>query len=307
MSTGSRLLLVGLRGSGKTSYLAALWHLVESGECPTALVCPKLQPDREYLNGIRDRWLRLVQVGRTSLRTPATVSLHLADAATSSNIALTVPDLSGELFRLQWATRKATIHYASFASECSGLVLFVHPDGVKRTPRIPIPADSTSIHDEQVGAHGVTPVGLVEMGEATIEQTNPWTPDQTSTQIQLVELLQFVYFLQTATTRPRVAIIISAWDLVREAVLPISWVERRLPLLHQFLVANADSVLFRVYGVSAVGGDLEKDIVRLRDEPFPSKRIKVVDQTLESNHDLTAPIRFALGLADKQLATGSQS
>jgi hypothetical protein len=295
MSIGSRLLLVGLRGSGKTSYLAALWHLVEAGEMPTSLVNSQLQPDREHLNRIRDKWISFQEVGRTSLRSPEMVSLMLRDSGSGADINITVPDLSGELFRLQWANRRATRSYAEFAAESCGVLLLVHPAAVERSPRIPlppIPEPSSSPDAEPV-------LGVCCDGTRTglgAAKPKEWTPDLVPTQVEFVELLQFVTHLHSATERFRVALVVSAWDLVRDPILPVSWVESHLPLLSQFLVANADTMPFRTYGVSALGGDLVKDLERLQKEAVPSHRIKVVENSLEPHGDLTAPIRFLLAL-----------
>jgi hypothetical protein len=295
MSSGSRLLLIGLRGSGKTSYLAALWHLIEAGELPTGLTTSQLQPNREYLNRIRDNWLRFQEVGRTSLRSQEMVSLLLRDARTDATIDITLPDVSGELFRLQWVTRKATRTYADFAADSSGVFLFIHPAAVRRAPRISLPAT------ESLPSTEVAPpleACRVEPGsEASIStQLTEWSPNLTPTQVQLVELLQFVACLGSTGKPTRIAAVISAWDLVRDPILPISWLESHLPLLFQFLVANASAMPFRAYGVSALGGDLEKDLERLQDEAVPSRRIKVVENRLDSHGDLTAPIRFLLDL-----------
>ena len=98
MSTGSRLLLLGLRGSGKTTFLAALWHLLEAGEIPSALTLDSLQPDRSYLNRIRNSWLSAKEVGRTSIRTVESVSLSLREGSTNKRVEITIPDLSGDPF-----------------------------------------------------------------------------------------------------------------------------------------------------------------------------------------------------------------
>ena len=92
----SNLLMVGLKGSGKTTYLAALWHYLESAEVGDRLVVPQLQPDRDYLNAIRNSWLALRPLERTSMRTKATASLRLQDAKSGAEIEITLPDLSGE-------------------------------------------------------------------------------------------------------------------------------------------------------------------------------------------------------------------
>jgi hypothetical protein len=83
---------------------------------------------------------------------------------------------------------------------------------------------------------------------------------------------------------------------VRGSILPDSWLEAHLPLLYQYLVANSSVVRFKIYGVSALGGDLQKDLKKLQDEQIPAKRIRVLDDTRALHNDLTSPIRFALGL-----------
>lgn len=298
MSSGSRLLLVGLRGAGKTSYLAALWHLIEAGELPTSLVGSRLQPEREYLNRIRNNWIRFEEVERTSLRGGQEgLSLLLRDAQTGVNIDIILPDLSGELFRLQWATRKATKPYAEFAADSCGTLLFVHPTAVKIAQRIEVPqSDELLLENSRMPRND----------DGAEEHLKEWTPNLTPTQVQLVELLQFVAHLRSATLPSRTAVVISAWDLVREPTLPISWLENHLPLLFQFLVANRDAIPFCVYGVSALGGDLERDLKRLQDETLPSRRIKVVQDDLEPNGDLTAPIRFLLAFEDDSPRSAEQ-
>jgi len=279
MSNGSRLLLIGLRGSGKTSFLAALWHLIEAGELPTALRASELQPDREYLNRIRDSWLKFEPVGRTSLRSQEVISLVLRDATSGAAIDISLPDLSGELFRLQWATRKATKFYADLAANTSGIMLFLHADTIRRSPRI-----------------GFSSQGQSEP-QSTSKTFTEWKADNSPTQVQLVELLQFARYLH-ATSKPlRIAVVVSAWDLISEPILPEAWLESYLPLLSQFLSANAELMPFRIFGISAQGGDLEKDLTRLQAESVPSKRIRVVEHVLEPNRDLTAPLRFLLSVA----------
>jgi len=287
MSSGSRLLLIGLRGSGKTSFLAALWHLIEAGELPTALIASELQPDREHLNRIRESWLKFEPVGRTSLRSQEVTSLVLRDAATGTAIDISLPDLSGELFRLQWATRKATQFYADLAVNTAGIMLFLHVDAVRRSLRIPSASEGET--EPQVSSSAAS-------DSAAPRPISEWKPDDSPTQVQLVELLQFARFLHTSVKPLRVAVIVSAWDLVTESILPEAWLESYLPLLSQFLTANADALPFRIVGVSAQGGDLQKDLDRLQAESVPSRRVRVVERVLEPNRDLTAPLRFLLAV-----------
>src|SRR5437868_2835068 len=101
MSTESKLLMLGLRGSGKTTFLAALWHHLEAAEVADDLSLPRLQPDRDYLNIIRNNWLALKPVGRTSPHAKGSASLALKDMRTNAEVDIWMPDLSGESFRQQ--------------------------------------------------------------------------------------------------------------------------------------------------------------------------------------------------------------
>jgi hypothetical protein len=280
MSAGSRLLMLGLQGSGKTSFLAALWHLIESNELPSSLTAPALQPNREYLNRIRDSWLRFQEVGRTPLRTEELISLVLRDTQTHNAIDISLPDWSGESLRLQWAVRKARRSYADRAHGATGVVLFIHPNTVKRTTRIDL---------ESAARSSVSTSSLDE-------KSKEWSSELTSTQIELVELLQFVTWLREAPQPLRIVVVVSAWDLVRTPVAPSSWLELRLPVLHQFLTSNGSAMPFQVFGVSALGGDLKDDISTLQEKNTPSSRVRVVNDALNETHDLTLPLRFLLNL-----------
>jgi hypothetical protein len=281
MSNGSKLLVLGLRGSGKTSYMAALWHLVEAGEIPASLSVAELQPDREYLNRIRDSWLRLEEVGRTPITSQETVSLLLREAANDSLIDVALPDHSGESFHVQWALRRAARSYVEFAEQASGILLFIHPRELKR----PTPAHSLADTDAQVGST------ITEYG-------SPWSAESSPTQVKLVEILQFAQHIRLSPNGGRIAIIVSAWDRISDPILPAAWLDNRAPLLHQYLLANDERTRFRVYGVSAIGGDLQHDAESLRKQVTPSRRIRVIERKLKHHHDLTAPLRFLLGLED---------
>ena len=58
--------IIGMPNSGKTTFLAALWHLVTSGESKPALQFDRLDGDVQYLNVIAERWQRCEKAARTS-------------------------------------------------------------------------------------------------------------------------------------------------------------------------------------------------------------------------------------------------
>src|ERR1700761_1052789 len=96
--------ILGLPRSGKTTFLAALWHLIDAGEVATKLVLDKLVGDHAYLNAIAEAWRRCEEVPRTSMAAETKVTIHVHAQAIGQKMALEFPDLSGESFEIQFAS-----------------------------------------------------------------------------------------------------------------------------------------------------------------------------------------------------------
>jgi len=193
----SRCLMLGFKASGKTTFLAALWHLLEAAESDTRLRLRTLQPDREYLNRIRNAWLAFDEVGRTSLRAPQQVTMEVEDAQTGEATDLSVPDLSGEMFSIQWAERRAPREYVEDVRESDGALVFVHADSVRRTQVLK-------------GSDAPTPAGE----PPTASAAQDWSIESAATQVQLVEVLQFATRIREGRRPFPLSIVISAWDQV---------------------------------------------------------------------------------------------
>ena len=88
----------------------------------------------------------------------------------------------------------------------------------------------------------------------------------------------------------RVAIIVSAWDEIAETITPPVWLERSLPLLDQFRLANTGMMCSEVFGVSAIGGSIA-DRERLALTSSPSARVRV-HVRFETLRDLSLPLEF---------------
>jgi hypothetical protein len=115
----------------------------------------------------------------------------------------------------------------------------------------------------------------------------------TPTQVQLVEILQF---LRTRAFRDRplfLVVIISAWDLITSGETPRRWFESRLPLLSQFLWSNSEAIPSEIMGMSAQGGELSR-AGELRRLLKASDRIIVVMPDQTKTHDITAPVKWLL-------------
>lgn len=268
--------IIGLPGSGKTTFLAALWHLLDAGEVSSKFVLDKLVGDHTHLNTITEAWRRCEEVPRTSMAAEAKVSIHVKNVVNEQKAILHFPDLSGESFERQLSTRLCTTDYVEGFEGSGGILLFVTADR---------PSDGMTILDVNPPEEDV-----IEQPEDHRE----WTPKMVSMQVKLVDLLQFLQNSPFRRDKRRIAVVISAWDVIETPdVEPAHWLQRELPFLYQFLTSNPVSFEFRVYGVSAQGGDLTSDRKGELILKTPSMRISCVGPETEP-HDLTSPIAWLM-------------
>ncbi|HEX8321234.1 TRAFAC clade GTPase domain-containing protein [Longimicrobium sp.] len=279
----NRFLMLGLPGSGKTTFLAAFWHVVADAE-GGRLSAAALPADRRYLNAIRTRWEQGLPAERTLFTADHTASMRVRDQVSGGEADLLFPDLSGEHFERQWTERHCLNSYLDMVRESAGALLFLHPDRVIPPLRL-----------EEVFALAKSLGAPVSAPDARVKPI-PFTPSSAATSAQLVDVLQVL-----ADHAPKVSfplgIVISAWDKVRgihAPPAPSEWLSRELPLLEQYLRSNDDRFYIRVFGVSAQGWDYPGDDQLLRSTPNPSDRITVVADNEEPHRDITSPVSWLL-------------
>ena len=288
-------LVMGLPRTGKTTFLAALWDVVDAENIDGSLVLENLEGDKEHLNRIRGLWANCEEIPRTRVADERTVSMNLRDRQSDLRVRVSFPDMDGEAFQRQWTDREWPQSHSEIVGRSDSVLLFIHPakvkDGVLIRDARPLIA---AVTQGQVGGPG--PVAQAPpAAEAAVGHIVPASPLFAPTQVQVVELLQFMRRSRRGTNGVRLGVIISAWDMVikQGSVTPDKWIQDRMPLLHQYLTAQ-DATPFRVYGVSAQGGDLTKDAARLRKMHCASDRIIVVEGKARSS-DITLPVRWVMG------------
>jgi len=276
-SASNQFVMIGLPATGKTSFLAALWYLVQHGEVEHRLTLERMEGDSRHLNQISSLWASFEVVPRTPTGIERTVSMVLNDTVEKKTITLTFPDLSGESFISQWVDRHFTANYDEFLKQSVGGVLFISPLNYQKPARI---ASAMPLLKE-MGKPGQS------NGEKDDDGSLPWDPTQAPTQVQLVELLQFIASREYFRPPSRLALVISAWDelLKGKKTSPAKWLADEMPFLSQFLESNRRLFDFNVYGVSAQGGDY-KDVDELTGMT-PSERILIEGDGVKNPHDLT--------------------
>jgi hypothetical protein len=280
------VVIIGLPESGKTTFLAALWHLITERDVETILRFHTLRTgEASHLNEIAARWRDAKVQDRTAVGGNRLVSMNLKNAA-ETPVRVTFPDIPGEAYRRMTEERDCEPAIADVL-KASGVLLFIHSDTI-RPPKWVV--DEVALSK----AVGLTiPDG----------QEVPWHPRLAPTQVQLVDLLQLLRSAPLDAGPRRLAIMLSAWDKADgEGLSPAAYLNAKLPLLAQYLRRGADEWTWRVYGLSAQGGDydaIEPDAARkpdaeaLRNLDRPSTRIRLVGGA-EETHDLTEPLAWLM-------------
>ena len=287
--TNRSIVISGLPDSGKTTFLAALWHLVTSRIDKTMMRFESLRHgDATYLNTIATRWRSGKSQNHTILAGDQLVSMNLFDS-TEIPMHLNFPDIAGESFRDIWENRECTPSLSKILGDGEGMLFFINSDRIQPHLLTVDVADQTRALGTEI------PPG----------QEVKWHPKFATTQVKLVDMLQLFRAPPINIGLRRIAIILSLWDKVAvEGRSPEDFLTEKLPLLSQYLHSGADGWIWRVYGVSAQGGDYEKEnetptpglraaIDTLIAFDVPSKRISVVSGSTVS-HDLTEPIAWLL-------------
>ncbi len=263
MSEKHNYSVVGLPGSGKTTFLAALWDGLSRPTTQSRLSLTSLPVQRKYLTEIHERWLRCEPTPYTRLGqgiSSLTLSLSHNDGSTFD---LMIPDIAGEAYNELWERRTWTDGLQELSRDAEGLLVFVHADDIVTMHPLVVDKDSTESNAE---------------GSGDAEAPNAWDPSTAPTQVKVIDLIQGVRGLNRSGSLP-IALVLSAWDAVEEeGVSPDEFVCMRMPMLWQYLQTN-DDLPSRIFGLSAQGGSVEskEEADRLRKINPPSGRVKIVE------------------------------
>jgi hypothetical protein len=278
--TELRVLMAGLPDSGKTTYLAALYHLLRThGDVPLALSLREEPSAYDYFREIERTWLDLERMERSRHSEPRDAQLQLRDG--DVDVDVRIPDVSGESFNEMWEQGQWADSVQALTHEATGLLLFVRCDAV-------VSPDLIEVLDQEEEDHAVadTPPTLADQ---------EWRIEEAPTQTKLADLVETVRGVNS--TAP-VAVAVAAWDVLSGTTMtPMQWFKNTLPLLWQTLESSADTSAFEVFGVSAQGGDVtdpaSRDSLAAMVPPF--RRILVAGQA--QPHDLTVPLAWLAAAA----------
>lgn len=301
---GQQIMVLGFQASGKTTFAAALWHLVDSREINgTALVKGKHNGDFQYLEEISSAWAAGWAVARTRSQEWKPIAINLRRVVRDTDVRLSFVDIAGETVERMFVTREVDERVEPLIRGAAGILLFV---SALR------PQDDDSIVDLYSEFPDEAPPEPVDepaearshaLGGAAPDEAVQFKVEMTPHQVQLTDLLDAFADYPLEMRPARIAVIISAWDRAQGALTPENWLEDHMPLLFQYLATHAEEFESRIYGVSAQGGHVPSkenptepsDRAELLKQPAASRRIKVVGHGAGC-HDLTHPIAWLSGV-----------
>lgn len=279
-----RQLIIGMPSSGKSTFIAALRHLLLANEVPTVLELTGLSDEEAHVNALEAKWVACKEIERTKPATEGWVEFQVRNRETMTETVLSIPDLRGETFEQPLCSGRCSSELSAAVAEADALLVFTNADR---------PADMGLISDlnDMIEDNPQTPAkGPPSARRAPM----PFKPENMPEEAKIVEFLQMANRRPMLSRQRKIGLVISAWDVVSGSLSPEDWFADHRPMLEQFLSNNSDLWDRRIYGVSALGGRFPRDRQRLK-RKIPSKRIIVVGpETIP--HDLTSLLSW-LGAA----------
>lgn len=271
-------------GSGKSTFLAALAHLLCSAELECVLEQVRLSDDEAHLSKLEACWLAGKRVDRTKKISETWVVFHLRRRNDRFEAELAVPDLRGELFEQAAISGRIDASLGAAIIGAAGIVLCLNAD---------VAPDDLTIAEVSAVASALGD-DLAPQTEVVVSEFDPIKIPE---EAKLVELLQFVNRRGIGESRKRrLAVVVSAWDVVDRTFdeNPSAWLTLNRPMLAQFLANNQSLWNPRIYGVSAQGGQLPRDADRLTAMVQPSRRVHVSGPEVLA-HDLSCILSWLIG------------
>jgi hypothetical protein len=280
------IVLVGWPDSGKTNFLGAFWESVRTGA--GSLVAPTPPDEIKYVEEALDFQSRGEFAPRSDKnleqsRKDFTLPVKLIAVPAAEAAVVVVPDVTGELWKAAVETGELPPEWMDELRAASGALLFV---------RVQSPLNVDPLD-------WVTTERLLRM--KTLEDADEAAARSIPTQVTLCELLRFLELsMPTAPggEKPRVAVMLTAWDLVDAETAgrgPRAFLAAEYPLFSGRL-DDVERLDVRVFGVSAVGGDFADPVFKAKylDDGSVSGYV-VTRQGGDQIADVGLPIAWVLG------------
>lgn len=286
------IILIGGPDTGKTNFIARLWVALQTR---SGMLIPSGTPDEiKYIEDVVSYLHQGSFPPRTDQNLEAdkasiTIPLGLERALEEEIAKLVIPDISGEIWKRAVETTELAPEWMAQLEDAVGVLLFVRVlSDLNVNPLDWVNAAKLMKH-----------LGLME------HQGDNARPDKMPTQVMLCEFLRFLELKlhdRVDGRKPRIAVIITAWDLLdnnRSAAGPRAYLQEEYPLFAGRL-ADLDRFDVAIFATSIVGGDLRADEEfrkELLNSDFESVGFVRFDHdgAVKEVNDFTLPVAWVIG------------
>ena len=281
---------LGLPRTGKSTYLGALWQLVQDSDEP-GIVERDVTGDRSYLQELGERVAVGAEIGRTEVASGEGMQLTLGFE--QGDVRVEIPDLGGETLRLLVEDRVWHPRLKNTIAAADAMLLFLHPEEHCLPTAIGIADEVLKGLESTQGAGDTELADRPDGGSRNAREVPEFENAAACTVAQCLDALENILWYRRSRWPIRLVIVISAWDTVDGSLTPAEWLRDRAPALDSFANANTDMVEWSLYGVSAQGGRLPDD----RDELLARGSVRERAYARSARGDavsLAEPLRWVL-------------
>ena len=287
MKASDSIVMIGAPDSGKTNYLGRLWGALKREK---AQLRATQQPDDiRYVFDALSHLLQGKFVPRTETNVDVdgrhcSIQVSWERGGSTQQAELLVPDVSGELWEEAVETNELPEAWMASVRRSVGALLFVRVASSLNRPSL----------------DWVTARKLLEIDGAA-DDARP-EEVQIPTDVQLCEFLRFLELAlgkDADVDRPRVAVLVAAWDIVDEGRAqrgPKAYLRDEFPLFAGRL-AYMSTLEVEVFGLSVVGGDFgdHEFTTRFLDGNIDEFGYVVTEPgAAPQRDDVTTPVRWVM-------------
>ena len=283
--TGRSVMLIGGPDSGKTNYVGRLWPALDSRK--GRLVAAAQPQDIGFVLDTADHLFQ----GHFAPRSEhdddrRDFEIIVSPAGGDTEAKIVIPDISGELWRSAVTNSEIAEEWMKELRRADGALLFVRVNS-----------------DQEI-----QPLDWVTTRNLLAKVGRDDDRSKLSTQVMLCELIRYLELTLADRPdggRPRLSVIVSAWDLVDSETCkdgPIVYLAKEHPLVAGRL-QDTMRLDVRTFGLSVVGGDLRNDKAYrdvFLDKAFHEHGWVVIHNNetglWKKDPDLTLPVAWVVGI-----------
>lgn len=276
------VVLLGGPDSGKTNYVGRVWRALDTGK--GRLHAAQQPNDIRFVLEVADHLFSGNFAPRSEHADQRRdFEVVVAEERGGDETSIVIPDISGELWRNAVLNCEISSDWMDELRRADGALLFV-----------------------RVGSNlDVRPLDWVTSQKMLAKLGTHEYPGL-PTQVMLCELIRFLEVSLADRPdggRPRVSVVVSAWDLVDSGLFakgPKAYLDREYPLFSGRL-GDVERLDVRVFGLSVVGGDLKADAAcrdAVQEHGLDGRGWVAVedgDGNWIKDGDLTLPIAWIIG------------